>query len=111
MQGMIKHTCSYSYFVEVIQAVELVPSVRQKIKVTPFGHYHYFKKKLVVDNHLLDDLCGRWERGNAFNFGAHPRKQLEIISMEIGHILNAGWTLLAVIIEQHSINHILVTTK
>lgn len=69
MHEMIGHTCMYNAFVEAIRIVKLVPSVRCKIEVAPSNNYLYFKSKLVVDNVLLDDQCGRWKTGEIFNFG------------------------------------------
>lgn len=87
MQQLIRHRCSYRDFVELIRGVELIPTIWHKIEATPFSHYLYFKKKLVVNNPLLNECCSRWQTGNIFLYGRAPGTQLEVTSKEKGQIL------------------------
>jgi len=41
---------------------------------------------MVLDSHLLDDFCGRWERGYTFRFGVDPGKELKITSVEFKEV-------------------------
>lgn len=56
---MIEYKSFYKAFCEIINGLELKEGMWKEIEAMPFKHFLDFDEKIVVDNTIINDTCGR----------------------------------------------------
>lgn len=67
--------------------MKLMPHLKAKIRMTPFGHF-LDCDKIKINSTLLDDICGRWGEGMTFRFRGEDGKLLQITMEDVGLIFD-----------------------